>query len=171
MQQLYHSWALWCDSSHILYVFELTWSCKSLQIVPKLPGQVPSKTTQHTPTPQIPTTQWPGPSILILMGPAMFFFRIRELREAFWSKMCLLASYLAKGQLCNAWHWPRPLKWSNKWPSSLIMIIMELGMVYLEIRLHRLVFWGWNVVGMYFPPLLSSWNPMSLRNNTKTRFF
>jgi len=161
MQQLYHSRACWCDSFPILYVFELTWSCKSLQIVPKLPGQVPSKPTQHISTPKIQSTLWPGPSILILMGPAMFFFWIRGFRNAFWSKKCLLANYLAKGQLRNIWHWSIPLKWSNMWPSSLSMIILELGMVYLEIWLCRLGFWWWNVAGIYFPPLLSSWNPMS----------
>ncbi len=171
MQQLYHSRALWCDSSPILYVFELTWSRKSIQISPMLPGQVLSKTTQHISNPQIPSTQWRGPSILIPMWPAMFFFQIGGLREGFWSKMCLLVSCMANGQLSHAWHWTRPLKWSNKWPSSLIMIITEPSMVYLEIWLHRLGFWGWNVAEIYFPPLFSSWNPLSLGKNTKMRFF
>ena len=171
MQQRYHSWALWCDSSPILYVFELTWSSKSLQNVPKLPGQVLSKTTQHISNPQIPSTQWPGPSILILMGPAMFFFWIGGLREAFWSKMCLLASCMANCQLSHAWQWPRPLKWSNKWPSSLIMIIMEPSMVYLEIWLHRLGFWGWNVAEIYFPPVVLLLKPIVSVKNPKMRLF
>lgn len=153
MHQPYHSRACWFDSSPILYVFELTWSSKSLQIVPKLPGQVLSKTTQHIFIPQIPSTQWPGPSILILMRPDMFFFRIGGLREAFWSKMCLLANYIAKCQLSNLWHWPWPLKWLNIWPSSLIIIIMEPGKVYLERWLLILGFWGWNVDRFYFLPL------------------
>ncbi len=148
-------------SPPLLYIFELTWSSKSLQIRSKLAGGEPSKPTKHIFNPQQLLTQWPVPSILIVMGPAVFFFLFGGLREAFGSKMCLLAIYVAKCQLWNAWHWPRPLRPSNKWPSSFIMIIMEPGMVYLEIMACRLGFWWQNVAGIYFSPLLSSWNQMS----------
>ena len=148
-------------SPPLLYIFELTWSSKSLQIRSKLAGGEPSKPTKHIFNPQQLLTQWPFPSILIVMGPAVFFFLFGGLREAFGSKMCLLAIYVAKCQLWNAWHWPRPLRPSNKWPSSFIMIIMEPSMVYLEIMACRLGFWWQNVAGIYFSPLLSSWNQMS----------
>jgi hypothetical protein len=171
MQQLYHSQALSCYfPPPLLYIFELTWSSKSLQIRSKLAGGEPSKPTKHIFNPQQLSTQWPVPSILIVTGPAVFFFLFGGLREAFGSKMCLLAIYVAKCQLWNAWHWPRPLRPSNKWPSSFIMIIMEPGMVYLEIMACRLGFWWQNVAGNYFSPLLSSWNQMSWWNK-KNVFF
>jgi hypothetical protein len=135
-----------------LHVFELTWSSNSLQIPSKLAGGVPSKPTKHIFDLQQLLTQWLVPSILIVMGNAVFFFSFGGLREAFGSKMCLLAIYVAKCQLYNAWHWPRPLKPSNKWLSSFIMIIMEFGMVYLKIRECRLGFWWQNVARIYFSP-------------------
>ena len=150
-----------CDLSSLLYVFKWTWSSKSLQNGPKSAREYPSETAPHLPNTQQLSTQWLGPSILILMKPAVFFFPIGASREAFGSKMCLLATYRAKCQFGIVSQWSRPWRPWNKWPSTLILIMTEPGMVYLEIRVCSWGFWWQNMVGLYFSLLLSSWNQMS----------
>lgn len=116
-----------------LYVFELTCSCKSLQNGPKFAGEDPSETTLHIINPQQLTAQWPGPSILIIMKSAIFFFSIGVTTKVFGCKMCLLVTHLANRQLGNTSHWSRSFRPLNKWPGTLILIIIKPGMVYLEI--------------------------------------
>jgi hypothetical protein len=51
------------------------------------------------------------------------------------------------------------------------MIITEPGMVYLEIWVCRLGFWGPNVDGIYFSPLALLLKPNISVNKTKDAFF
>jgi hypothetical protein len=134
IHQLYFFCAVWSDLSSIWYVFEWTWSGKCLPNGPKSAEEYPSESTQDISNSKWLSTQAQFPSILIMMKPAIFFFSIRASKEMFGSIMCLLATHLANCQIGDTSHRPRPLIPSNKWLSTLILIITEPGIVYLEIR-------------------------------------